>query len=81
MHRICPHGERYIRLAYNIQGHGTEAIEKREHESSPDVAATIRILRVELQSFKEENKRMIKALVEQNQLTTIMLQNLVDLQR
>ena len=81
MHRICPHGEWYVRLAYNSQGHGNEAIGKREQESSLDVVATIRILKVEFQDCKEENKRLVKALVEQNQLTTAMLQNLADIQR
>ena len=38
---IFPHGEGYVRPTYNIQGHGTEAVEKWEHESSPDAAATI----------------------------------------
>ena len=78
MHRSCPHGEGYVRPAYNIQGHGTKAVGKREQESSPDVAATIRILRVELQDCKEENKRLAKALVEKNQLTSTMLQSLAN---
>ena len=66
LHRSCPHREGYVRKYYNIQGHGIEAIGKREHESSPDVAATIRILREKLQDCKEENKKLVKALVEQN---------------
>ena len=73
MRHICPHGEGYVRPAYNAQGHGTEAVEKREQESSPNAAATIRSLRAELQDFEEENKRLVKALVEKNQLTTSML--------
>ena len=64
MRRICPHGEGYVRPAYNAQGHGTEAIRKREKESSLDAVTTIRILREELQDFKEENKRLVKDLVE-----------------
>ena len=36
---------------------------------------------MELQSCIEENKRVIKAMEEQNQLTTAMLQSLTDLQR
>ena len=81
MRRICPHEEGCVRLAYNIQGHGTEAVEKWEHESSPNAATTIRILRAKLQDCKEENKRLVKDLVEKNQLTTTMLQSLADLQR
>ena len=64
MRKSCPHGEGYVRLAYNIQENETEADGKREQESSLDVAATIRSLRVELQGCKEENKRMNKVLVE-----------------
>ena len=48
LRHICPHGEGHVRLAYSVQGHGTEAVGKWEHESSPDAAATIRILREEL---------------------------------
>ena len=81
MRWIFPHGEGCIRTSYNIQGHGIEVVDKREQESSPDAAATIRILRVELQGCKEENKILVKDLVEQNQLTTTMLHSLVDLQR
>ena len=62
--RSCPHGEGYVSPTYNIQE--TETDGKKEQESSPDVAATIRSLRVELQGRKEENKRMIKVLIEQN---------------
>ena len=46
---------------------------KRNQENSPHIPATIRILRVKLQSCREENERMIKALEEKNQLTTTML--------
>ena len=81
LRRICPHGEGCVRPAYNIQGHGTEAVGRRERESSPDATATIRSLREELQDCKEENKRLVKALVEENQLTTTMLQSLAYLQR
>ena len=46
--RICPHGEGYVRPAYNIQENETKADGKREKESSPNAIATIRILRVDL---------------------------------
>ena len=48
LHWIFPHGEGHVRPAYNSQGHGTEAVGKREQESCLDVAATIRNLRAEL---------------------------------
>ena len=70
-----------VRPAYNIQGHETEAIGKMEQESSLDAATTIRILRVELQGCKEENKRLVRALVEQNYMNSVMIQSLADLQR
>ena len=34
-----------------------------------------------MEDCKEENKRLVKALVEQNQLTTAMLESLENLQR
>ena len=54
-HLCCSysHWEVYVRPAYNIQENEIEADGKGEHESSPDVAATIRSLRVELQVLKE----------------------------
>ena len=33
----------------------------RYQETAPDIAATMRILRVEMQSYREDNERMIKA--------------------
>ena len=56
--------EGYVRPACNIQEHETEVVGKREQESSPDTVTTIRSMRVELQDCKEENKRLVKALVE-----------------
>ena len=79
--RSCPHGEGYARPAYNIQENETEADGKRGQESSLDATTTIRSLRVELQGCKEENKRMIKELVEKRKMTSVMLQSLADLQR
>ena len=66
MRRICPHEERYVRPAYNTQHCGAETVGKGEQESFPDAAVTIRISRTELQDCKEENKRLVKAMVEQN---------------
>ena len=50
-------------------------------ETPIDFAATMRSLRVEMQSYREDNERMIKAQEEQNQLNTAMLQSLTDIQR
>ena len=54
---------------------------RRNQETPPDIAATVRSLRVELQSCREDNERMIKAQEEQNQLNASMLQSLTDIQR
>ena len=81
LHWIFPHEERYVRPAYNTQCHGADIVGKEEQESFPDATVTIRILRIELQDCKEENKRLVKAMVEQNQLITTILQNVADFQR
>ena len=81
MRRICPHEERYVRPTYNGQRHGAKTVGKGEQESFPDAVVSIIILRTELQDRKEENKRLVKDLVEKNQLTTAILQSLVDIQR
>ena len=81
MHRICPLEERYVRPAYNTQRHGAETVGKGEQESFLDAAVTIRMLRTKLWDCKEENKILVKAMVEQNQLITTMLQNVAGLQR
>ena len=43
--------------------------------------ATMRILRVEMQSHRPDNERLVKAREEQNQLNATMLQSLTDIQR
>ena len=77
---IFPHGEWHVWPAYNVQGHGIEAIGKWEQESSLDAAVTIRSLTTELQDCKEENKKLVKAMGEQSELITAMLQNVAYLQ-
>ena len=54
---------------------------EKKSRDSPDIAATMRSPRVELQSWREDNQRMIKAQEEQNQLNASTLQNLIDIQR
>ena len=46
LRRICPHGEGYVRPAYNIQENETEATGNREQESSSDAVDTRIFLRV-----------------------------------
>ena len=59
----------------------TKSNGRRYQETPPDIAATMRSLRVELQSCREDNERMIKAQEEKNQLNAAMLQILTDIQR
>ena len=63
LRRICPHEERYLSPAYNTQRHGAKTVGKGEQESFPDATISIRILRIELQDCKEENKRLEKDMV------------------
>ena len=44
-----------------------------------DFAHTMRSLRVEMQSYREDNERLVKAQKEKNQLNEAMLQNLTDI--
>ena len=58
---------------------GIEFDREINQKNSPNLAPTIRGLKVELQNCKENNERMVKAQEEQNQLTTAILQSLTDL--
>ena len=53
----------------------------RIQETPLDIAATMRSLRVELQSCREDNERIIKSQEEKNQLNATMLQSLTEIQR
>ena len=59
----------------------TKSSGRRFQYTPPDIAATMRILRVELQSYREVNERMIKSQKEKNQLNATMLQSLIDIQK
>ena len=56
-----------------IENAKTESNGRRNQETPPDIAATMRSLRVDLQSYIEDNERMIKAHEEQNQFNAAML--------
>ena len=56
----------------------TEFDGKRNQENPPNIATTIKNLRMELQGCRKENERMTKALEEKNQLTVAMLHSLTD---
>ena len=49
-------------------------------DTPPDFATTMRGLRVEMQSYRANNERLVKAQKEQNQLNASMLQILTDIQ-
>ena len=51
----------------------TESNGRRFQDTPPDFAATMRSLRVEMQSFREDNERLVKDLEEKNQLNAAML--------
>ena len=59
----------------------TESNGRRFQDIPPDFATTMRILRLEIQSYREDNERLVKAQEEKNQLNATMLQSLTDIQR
>ena len=59
----------------------TETNARMFQDAPPYFAATMRSLRVEMQTHREDNERLVKGLEEQNQLNAAMLQSLIDIQR
>ena len=59
----------------------TESNGRRLQETPPDFSATMRSLRVDMQSYKADNEIFVKAREEQNQLNAAMLQSLPYIQR
>ena len=58
-----PYGHEEDAMGEKIQvgNYETESNGKRYQETPQDIAATMRSLRVEMQSYKKDNERMIKA--------------------
>ena len=56
-----------------VENDETKSNVRRYQETPPDVLSTMRILRVELQSYREDNEIMIKAREEKNQLNVAIL--------
>ena len=56
-----------------IENAKTESNGRRNQETPPDIATTMRSLRVDLQSCREDTERMIKYQEEKNQLNASML--------
>ena len=54
---------------------------RRFRDTPLDFPATMKSLRVDMQSYKADNERLVKAQEEQNQLNVAMLQSLTDIQR
>ena len=58
----------------------TESNERIFQDTPPDFAATMRSLRVDLQSCREDSERMHKAQEDKNQINVAILQSLTDIQ-
>ena len=65
----------------NVGNVETESNGRILQETPLDFAATMRSLRVEMQSYRGDNERLVKAQEEQNQLNAAMLQSLTEIQR
>ena len=59
----------------------TESNGRRFQDNPPDFAATMRSLRVEMQSYRADNEKLVKDHEEKNQLNVAMLQILKDIHR
>ena len=59
----------------------TESNGRRFQDTPLDFAAIMRSLRVEMQSYRADNERLVKAMEEQNKMNAAMLQSLTDIQR
>ena len=64
-----------------VENSETESNGRRLQETPPYFSATMRILTMEMQSYRENNERVVKAQEEKNQLNAAMLQSLTDIQR
>ena len=57
----------------------TESNGRRFQDTPIDFAATMRSLRLEMESYRADNERLVKAQEEKNQLNATMLQILTDI--
>jgi hypothetical protein len=65
----------------NINIEEIESNEHRKRMESLELVETIRSLKMEVQSCRDDNERMLKAQEEKNQLNTQLLQSLNHLQK
>jgi hypothetical protein len=56
-------------------------VERRVVETPPDLAETVRSLMEELQSFKEDNERLMREQEKKTEINAVLLQILSDIQR
>ena len=59
----------------------TESNGRRFQDTPPDFVSTMRNLRVEMKSYREDNEIFVNAQEEQNQLNVAILQSLTYIQR
>ena len=62
-----------------VGNYETKSNKRRFQDTPPDFAATVRSLRVELKSCREDNEMMLKAQEDQNQINAAILQSLTDI--
>ena len=60
-------------MGENVIVGNTESNGRRFQDTPPDFAATMRSLRVDLQSCREENERMLKAQENKNHINAAIL--------
>ena len=75
------HEQDAMGVNFQVGNYETESNGRRLQETPAYFAATMRILMVEMQSYKVDNEILVKGQEEQNQLNAAMLQSLKDIQR
>jgi hypothetical protein len=76
-HRMVMHHE----VGDGSHNRDEESNERREVETPPDLAETVRSLMVELQSYEADNERLIKEHEKKTKINAVLLQSLSDIQR
>ena len=75
------HKEYSIRENVRVGNAETKSNGRIFQETPLDFVAPMRSLRVEMQSYMEDNERLVKAQEEKNHMNSSMLQSLTDIQR
>ncbi len=76
-HRMVMHHE----VVDGSHNRDEETDERRAVETPLDLAKTVRSLMVELQSYRADNKRLIKEQEKKTKINAVLLQSLSDIQR